>query len=78
MQSEGERGNEGGFPILHSLSLPSDGGDERATPNLGREGMGRGAEVNVCCQEEGRFTSPVRDEGCLSTWLTAPASRAER
>ena len=75
MQSEGEGGRERGWLSDPSFPpLPPLGGEERATPNLGREGMGRGregAEVNVCCQEEGRFTSPVRDEGCLSTWLTA-------
>ena len=77
MQSEGERGNEGGFPILHSLSLlslPSEGTSALRRIWEGKEwdeGGREGAEVNVCCQEEGRFTSPVRDEGCLSTWLTA-------
>ena len=76
MQSEGERGDERGWlsdPSFPPLSpLGRRGRARYAEFGKGRNGTREGgAEVTVCCQEEGRFSSPGRDEGCLSTWLTA-------
>ena len=61
------RGREGGggFPILHS-SLPPLGARYAEFDGEGEGGRGS----SECCGEDGRQIYFVRDEGCLSTWLT--------
>lgn len=65
--------NERGWLSDPSFPLPPLG-----RTNLGRDGMERGREgaaASVCCQEKADL---LRDEGCLSTWLTAAPLAEQR